>query len=368
MEMNTKLGGYLIGYGIKKKNGEIKQVIFDKPIHNTITKHCLNNLLTFDGTDTTPTGNYLGNYLSLFVKSSQASERYGVFNSSALGDGTGSTNTNDGDLKHRVSDCTREKKTGSGWCGTYTDLYPNSIIRLRISHKHTITDSFTVKEIGWYNENYTNHQYLMTARVILDYPVPVEAGEEFYSIYELHLTVDPRTKFNIAGYEGIKEAFGVPCRATYAYDTQNYFPTHNENCIPSIGDKMDKSCSFFPIYLATRSANPYNGAYEKQNWLKDPGLKTDAPGSYWYTTNNFNALNYTANVKPYVADSFYRDVDFVFSKTWTNDLWGFAFLGTLYRFGTFSGDTFTPSTVQIDSALKITVRQSWSTDQLAPSA
>lgn len=34
----AKLGGALIGYGIKKRNGEEKKVIFDKPIHNTITK------------------------------------------------------------------------------------------------------------------------------------------------------------------------------------------------------------------------------------------------------------------------------------------------------------------------------------------
>lgn len=110
----AKLGGALIGYGIKKRNGEEKKVIFDKPIHNTITKSCLNNLLTFDGTNATPTTNLTGNYLSLFVKSAQASERYGVFNSSALGDGTGETSVNDTELKHRVTDVTSTKKTGSG--------------------------------------------------------------------------------------------------------------------------------------------------------------------------------------------------------------------------------------------------------------
>ena len=180
--MNAKLGGCLIGYGLKKKNGEFTKVIFDKPIHNTITKHCLNNLLMFNGDNTLPSnnnGHNVANNESIFVKSANTSERYGVFDHCGLGNGTGTTDVNDTELKNLIGEITRTKKSGSGWCGTTIDS-ASANIKLRISHTHNITNNFTITEIGWFNRIYPSGEFTLSSRVQLDIPITVENGDTFF--------------------------------------------------------------------------------------------------------------------------------------------------------------------------------------------
>ena len=180
--MGNKLGGSLIGYAIKH-NGTFRKVLFDKPIHNTITKSCLQNLLQWNGSDALCTTDITGNYLSLFAKSSETSNRYGTFNFSALGNDNTPTTVDDVMLYNQIGSYTSTKMSGDGWCGSTIDGN-SAIIRTRISHIHTITDTFTVREIGWFNRIYPDGSYSLSARVVLDKPVNVEPGDEFYSIYQ----------------------------------------------------------------------------------------------------------------------------------------------------------------------------------------
>ena len=141
--MGNKLGGSLIGYAIKH-NGTFRKVLFDKPIHNTITKSCLQNLLQWNGSDALCTTDITGNYLSLFAKSSETSNRYGTFNFSALGNDNTPTTVDDVMLYNQIGSYTSTKMSGDGWCGSTIDGN-SAIIRTRISHIHTITDTFTVR-------------------------------------------------------------------------------------------------------------------------------------------------------------------------------------------------------------------------------
>ncbi len=365
----NKLGGYLVGYGIKKRNGSEMKVMFDHPLHNTITKHCLNNLLTFDGTDAVPTTNTQNNWLSLFVKSSGTSDRYGVFNYSALGDGTGSTSTSDTDLKNRVTAYTDTKKTGSDWCGTYWDD-ANAVVKLRIAHAHTITSAFTIKEIGWYNRFYGTDTYQLSARVVLDTPVPVESGDEFYTIYQVNWGFQGVERFNdFAGFGP-----GYKTNGLFMMDTYNagwYFgiPYIDSNGIAvngHYGTGFGNSSTFFqPAWLNIN----YGTRTVTGDWNK--WLPIYWGGRYEYARSYMNDGSIIYAPKPYTADSFYRDIEITMDPSMipTGDIYGFLINFTYYRFGTFDeNDNFTATPVTLNGTLKCTVRQRWTTDLLSPSA
>ena len=363
----SKFGGCLIGYGLNKKDGSFKKVIFDKPIHNTITKHCLNNLLTFDGTDALPSGNYIGNQLSIFVKSSQTSDRYGVINFCALGDGTGETSINDYDLKHRVTSYTSTKKTGSGWCGTSINRQ-DAIIKMRVSHTHTITNAFTIKELGWYNAVNIGGvlNYTLSARVQLEEFIDVEEGDEFYSIYELTVGFQGIERFDdLAGLgSGYKVNAWMDANTRYTC-----FPIINSNGFPTNDTGSSTPTYYYEhglVYIYTPwLINSYGARTVTSNLNKLKPFLGDYAAAY------MNDGSYSVTVKNYEPDSFYREVVFTFDVSMTSGLtiYGFILNGTLYRFGSFDeNDNFTPTPVNINGALKITVRQSWSTDLLSPMA
>lgn len=379
----AKLGGALIGYGIKKRNGEEKKVIFKKPIHNTITKSCLNNLLTFDGTNATPNTNLPGNYLSLFVKSVQASERYGVFNSAALGDGTGETSVNDTELKHRVTDATSTKKTGSGWSGSSV-VMSDAVLKIRIAHTHAISENFTIREMGWYNQKWQELVYSLSARVKLDEGIPVESGDEFYSIYELTIQFQDVERFsNFAGL-GVG---GYKVNGYQYADNRLGGPMLDTNCIPYSGVTHSGPSGsgyprpkFFPVYMVGKNFGPDNFAFQyvykvtgdfnklKPFQINGIPVFTEPPAPYGRAPLGFLQ---DVIIKDYVQDSFYRDFSFTVSpEFWTYEsspIYGLIVNGTFYRFGTFDEQgNFTPTPVNINGALKITCRQSWSTDLLTP--
>lgn len=374
--MSFNLGGCLIGYGVKKKNGTFRKVLFNKPIHNTITKHCLNNLLTFDGTNAKVTENFIGNHESLFVKSANTSTRYGVINSCALGTGTGTTSVNDNELKNRITNITAVKKTGSGWCGTYIDN-TNAVIKLRISHTHIITQNFTIKEIGWYNQQWNTDNYQLSARVQLDEFISVEAGDEFYSIYEIQVGFQGVEKFtDFAGLGG-----GIKVN-DINYNDSSSIGSHY-GCFPRInsngnghtnlgyGNQFVQMAIVFQPYninklatYANATYSPFIAYYSNTNKL--------TPFISWNINNDQSISNIAITdsvVKDYIEDSFYRDVEFIVPQTFFSGktIYAVSTFGTRYRFGAFDeNDNFTPVPVTINSSLRVKVRQSWSTDRLSP--
>lgn len=362
--MDHTLGGYLIGYGLQRKNGDFSKVIFDRPIHNTITKHCLNNLLMFNGTNAISSDTTGKDYCSMFVQCvGGGSGRYGVINFSALGDGVGQTRTDDNTLRHQIGPYTSTKKTGDGWSQTVIDE-ANAKFKLRIAHTHSITTSFVVKEIGWFNRIYPDGEYSMSARVQLDVPVPVEPGDVFYSIYEIQVSFQEVERFSDLG--GLGGGYKVNCGIYFPnYSDANYcFPYINANGVgilnPSGGNTVPKDSAVHitpPWTSSTKRALRYTSDINKWKAL----INTYAGG---YVSS------YSFFCKDYVLDSFYRDTVFTLNPSMLGDTcYGLVFDGTLYRFGTFNeSGTFTATPVNINSALQVTVRQSWSAGELQPTA
>ena len=371
----NKLGGYLVGYGIKKRNGSEMKVMFDHPLHNTITKHCLNNLLTFDGTDAVPSSNNENNWLSLFIKSSGTSERYGVLNYCALGDGTGPSSTDDNDLKHRVTAYTDVKKTGNDWCGTYWDD-PNATITLRVAHAHTISSSFTVKEIGWYNRFYGTDNYELSARVVLDNPISLESGDEFYTIYQINWGFQGVERFN--DFAGLGP--GYKTNACWLLRINSGLVRFSVPIIRSDGIVVNSTSSWYNYFEASNTiiyfqppwANiVYGTRTVTADWDKQKDFFVGYDGWSEYANRKMNDGSITFSPKSYTPDSFYRDIEITLNPDMipTGDIYGFVINFTYYRFGTFDeNDNFTPTPVHLNGTLKCTVRQRWFTDLLSPKA
>lgn len=370
--MNRKLGGELIGYAIEKKNGEFMKVIFDKPIHNTITKSCLNNLLTFNGDSNLPAGDYTGNAQSLFIKSTNTSGRYGVFNFSALGNGTGATSVDDTALKNRITDYTSTFKTGTNWCGTNIEA-ANATIKYRISHTHTINTDFEIKEIGWFNRIYPDGVYTLSSRVVLDTPISVESGDTFYSIYELSVQFQDIERFYDFGGSGINGY--LVNGLLYESSVLNGIITISSDAT-SAWTSYDRAFSILkPIFLFDKIFSVNYGSTLKVSFALNKGDWNKGKDFIYYPSGYSRVYNdnYITDItiKPYTTNSFYRDADFsVLADMFINQsIYGIFINGTYYRFGDFDADdNFTPQQVSFNNGFKMTFRQSWSTDLLTPSA
>lgn len=355
--MNAKLGGCLLGYGLKKKYGTFKKVMFERPIHNTITKHCLNNLLTLDGTNAIPTSNKMGNHRSWFFKSNDTSNRYGVFNYCGLGNGTGETSVNDTALKNGVGAITSTKKTGSGWCNTIYDS-ANALVKLRVSHLHSITENFTINEIGWFNRGYPSGAFTLSSRVQLDVPVDVENGDTFFTIYEITVSFQGVDKINdFFGYGSALATNDFCINGQYVS-----FPGININGVPFTRNDTSYPTEISGLRCAITA--PYITDYtqvcvKKSDWNKLKPFYNGDPGSTGFSFDG---------TEDYVMDSFRRDRNIILSNNVLgNGVYAIAACGCLIRFGTFDeNDNFNAVPVDINEALKIKIRQSWSTDLLSP--
>lgn len=202
---NCNLAGYLTGYGIVKKDGTVKEVKFDKPIHNRIVKTGINQLLKYNGTKDkiykTTLNNYerLPNAFALFI--GNTGTHYGCLNFCRIGTSDKETDYFDTELAMEpIDDKKYIAQTSTLKTGT---TYLNSKIINAYEYTTTITHDFGVinedvdiKEIGYFGRyqddpnDPTSIFYPMFSRIVLDTPIKIEYGEEFYCTYTLHIKID----------------------------------------------------------------------------------------------------------------------------------------------------------------------------------
>ena len=357
LSKNIKLGGCLIGWAIKKKDGSFYRHDFNTPIHNTITKSGVNNLFEFNGPGSSVSGSaenqYGTNWLVTWNGSSNA--RYGIINSAALGDGTGATTVDDTDLKHRVSDYTTTKQPGSGWCG-YGYNINNGYVWSRVSHIHAISQDFTVKEIGWYNRIYPNGEYTLSARVQLDEPVNVETGDTFYSIYQITFSLCSVAEKVILPHFGT--AWHVVNGRAYD-DAKRLIPMISTGGYGLSPETRNGYGAHAPIYSSCCQFNYWGSNYPSD--ILSPNGTIYSPNSSIFTVT-------TKTLQPYVQDSFYRDMDVLIAAPGT-PVYVLYLMRDVYRLGDFDeNNTFVPNPWDGMKALKVTIRQRISTDLLQPTA
>ena len=379
--MNGKLGGKLLGFDIERDGIKIQTVRFDNPIKNTVVKKCLDNLLMFNGTNSVPTANYVEAAASLFFNYSSNAGRWGVFNYSALGDGTGNTDVNDTDLKNRITGFTSTRVSGSGYCGTYYDT-TNDIIKERIAHSHTIETDFNIREIGYFNRYWGTDIYELSSRIALDAPVPVQTGDVFTSIYEIDIYLQGEELItDFFGMGAVRKRNAIKRAANgYGIDGQCSLPTINSSgTVQYPSNKGGAAPVFVPVYSQRNLLNNYfvdAVVYMVPNVSKVNQFTGHIPSFYcsdgdWYYSNGNVAQRL---VKDYTPGNFYRDATYKLSPDWasgSNSIYGLIVNGSVYAFGTLdSSNVFTNAPISKSTLEEwtITTRQSWSTDLLQPSA
>ena len=352
---NLKIGGCLIGWALKRKDGRYFEKRFEQPIHNTITKSGINNLFEFNGSEGTPSSSadlYGANWL---VASSSTNNRYGIINFSALGDGTGNTSVDNVDLKHRVTDYTATKKSGDGFCG-YGYSVDAGYVWSRVSHAHTISQDFTIKEVGWYNRIYPAGAYTMSSRVQLDSPVQVESGDTFYTIYQITFNFVKDAERVVLPY------FGTAWHVVNgrAYDEyRRLVPMINSSGYGMETETRPQYAAHAPIY-ANGTQFGYWGSNYPSNILT-PNGSIYSPNPNWFTVNS-------KNLKPYVQDSFYRDIEVTVAPPGV-PVYVLYLMRDVFRLGDFDeNNNFVPNPWDGTKALKFTIRQRISTDLIAPTA
>lgn len=384
-----KLGGKLTKCGVVRNGCEIDLKI--NPVHNTITKSCLNNLLKWNGTNSLPDGtNNLREVASLWCSNQTGNTRTGVFNYCAFGDGTAPTSVNDTELKNKISGYTSAKKTSSGDCGVYHVSGDYSFI-VRITHKFSAaSQNCQIKEIGWFNKVEPNGEYTLSSRVVLDYPIDINTGDVFYCSYEITVTVDEPSIYSFNGIQGIthiRKCSSLYAKASQFTNDNTDFPfpflrTNGTGCAYFSGTTCYGSEIWNPVWACNVSwgANAQRTGralfYLDDNFLYSELNKNKNiwnSGNYTSTTftSCFNGIK-QFDVDNYTEDSFRRYCTVTVDSSWaTNKLiYSFIFAGEEFTLGTMQDETFVPTPYGKldDKEWILRFRQSWSTDLLTPAA
>ena len=361
---NTKLGGALVKWVLKKKDGRTYE--HNCNIHNTITKSCINNLLEFNGPGSVVSNNandYLGYNLWWNVGRSGTNTRYGVFNFGALGNGTGETYVDDTALKNKVGDYTSTK-----WAGQYSTSRntTDNTFTYRMSHVHTITESFTIKEIGWFDRIYPDGIYSLSARVQLDEFIDVETGDTFYTTYELVLKFPTSHEVNIPV---LGKAISLQKNAINNGISGNppCFSNIPVNTYSTPGPNGGQSCPIImPAYCFGTTPNNINAYLFNYMTADNPNVEVISQLPSWAASSSIKPFE--MNLHSYTQDSFYRDFDLSFSAV-NATIYSCVVNGCILRLGEYDeNNNFVPNPYYMDKALKFTIRQSYSTDLLSPTA
>lgn len=383
MTTNGKLAGYLVGYGIDRKDGTRYERWLKRPKHNTITKYMLNSLLQYNG-DNTLSSN-IADMCALFVKANTVNVRTGSINYGAYGDGSGATSTDDHELKSLKSEYSATRKSGAYYNGTYAESQ-NSVYKVRCSYSFApANEDITIREVGTFHKIEPGGVTNMTARVSLDTPINIEQGDSFYFIYELHISFSSETIIAVPSinkylrknfylvlgtnnWGAIQRGFpGINNNGTSFYDNANF----NGNDVwyyYNPGVKLPCWSSSEKFY-AGEAATGCRVVYPRLSSGGDMG-GTFPSTDFRNSTSYSYSKNSTIQVQDYVTDSFRRDYKVILNEQWCNDTDVYAMYanGECYQFGNMVGDVFTPSPWHkpADTSLEIMFRQSWATDLLTP--
>lgn len=365
-----KLGGYLKRIEIPNRNQVFR---FNK--HNIIVKNCIDNLLTLDGTNNIATANYIGNWLSLFIKSSQTSDREGIFNRCALGSGTGLTSVNDTALKNIKTQLSDTKMAGNNYCGF---SITENTIKYRISHQITIDNDFICNEIGWFASNNANN---LSSRVLLDHGINLITGDTVFVTYEFNVSLQLEEYIN--DLFGLGECYSVNALIYNSSEGCCGLPLINNNGIPyggctHSGNSGNRTNAVItPLYMFDSlfgpKTNSNNGpSFGKTfNWCStnvNPNGKFNlARDAYWYDSNykRFNISNIVLD--DYIKGSCKRQIHFnAFANDANAQIYSIIANGTAYKFGHYENENFVFTPINRNLNLRVTLEQSWATDQFGP--
>lgn len=398
-EDSTHLGGYLVGIGKIKANGEMEYKELETPIKNKIVNSGLNHLLMYNGSPSS-TLTTLTSYDRPYFVLGGYNNYYGVLQFSGIGTNGDETDFFDSSLKEQVGDYVGSAdtdfiRTSNTFQTTTLNGFGN--ISYKVTHKHKqVSETTTIREIGWFGRYGESGLYVypMFSRVVLPSPIVLNAGEQLITTYQLNVDFSNKEPINIQFF-GLKDSNGDTLYASKKLI--QYYRTDNSgnlnNCsAPYMAYNYDRDTvdaymggvsytgstllySLHPVWL--KHANGTSGSQYGVGVYSTVDREHPSNGSQLNSSNNYimqsNELvykNLETNVYDYKCmdkKSKYRDVDYVwgiYSPNLGNNPSGYTDIHTItlhgydYRFGYMNeeGTAWVPQALRKYANQKLTLR------------
>lgn len=181
-------------------------------------------------------------------------------------------------------------------------------------------------------------------------------GDTFYTIYQLTFNFVKDAERVVLPYFG--SAWHVVNGSVYNQD-KRLIPMISTAGYGIEAETRSQYAAHAPIY-ATNTQFGYWGSSYPSNILT-PNGSVYSPNPSWFTINS-------NNLKPYVQDSFYRDIELVIAPPGV-PVYVLYLMRDVFRLGDFDeNNNFIPNPWDGTKALKFTIRQRISTDLLTPVA
>ena len=397
-EDSTHLGGYLVGIGKIKANGEMEYKELETPIKNKIVSSGLNHLLMYNGSPSDTMTSTGGSSRPRFILGG-SSNYDGVLQFSAIGTNGDETDFFDSSLKEQVGDYVGSSdsdfiRTSNTYQTTKINSFGN--ISYIVTHKHKqVSETTTIREIGWFGRYGASGSrvYPMFSRVVLPSPIVLNAGEQLITTYQLNVDFSNKEPINIQFF-GLKDSNGDTLYASKkliqyyqidSYSNLNYlsapFISYN-----STGDNVDAyfsvgyastslSYSLHPVWFINTNGSSNSvygvGVYSTTD-REHPsnGSQLSSSNNYVMQSNELVYTNLETNVYNYKCmdkKSKYRDVDYVwgiYSPNLGNNPSGYTDIHTItlhgydYRFGYMNeeGTAWVPQALRKYANQKLTLR------------
>ena len=292
----------------------------ERPVKNMIVKQGLNNFLRYNGSDAQITDlnfNSTGNRLAAYCFEGFQYCAYGDSNSSSVF----ATTT---ELGHRLVDQYTTKKVNWPYCGS--TIFETANTRNRVTHmSDAAVTAANVKEIGYYLK-LNDDSYQMFSRVVLPASFELDVGEQLITTYELVVVFGDDSEPSAAFQTGLLDANGVALEAKRKMSFQ-FNNNSTGNSVPFI----DFSTGLPRCYVSSSGSS---------NSLITPIFSDNSIFTkirYWTSNHNFPSGDFatestsgstmgptggnlapSAITKPYVYDSFRREVEITIPQYWPN--------------------------------------------------
>jgi len=320
IDNRTTFSGYLVGIGKIRKDGSMDYRKLERPVKNMIVKQGLNNFLRYNGSDTALTSfsNFQTNddyKLAAYCFQGFQWCAYGDSNSASVF----ATTT---ELGHRLVDQYTTKKVNWPYCGS--TIFETANTRNRVTHmSDAAVTAANVKEIGYYLK-LNDDSYQMFSRVVLPAPFELDVGEQLITTYELVVVFGDNSEPSAAFQTGLLDANGVALEAKRKL-TFDFRGDYNYNSVPYIVTSTGlPRCSYYnnassimpPIFTS-------NSAYKRiRYWTSNHNFPSGAFGTESSTGSSVGPDSGTSSpssiTKPYVYDSFRREIELTIPQYWPN--------------------------------------------------
>lgn len=400
-EDSTHLGGYLVGIGKIKANGEMEYKELETPIKNKIVNSGLNHLLMYNGSPSA-TLNENSSSRPPFIIGSY-NNYYGILQFSGIGTNGDETDFFDTGLKSQVGSYVGSSnndfiRTSNTYQTTKLNSFGN--ISYKVTHKHKqVSETTTIREIGWFGRYGASGSYVypMFSRVVLPSPIVLNAGEQLITTYQLNVDFSNKEPINIQFF-GLKDSNGDTLYASkklvqyYQINSSTNSASYLSAPIIRYSESSDDVSSYIsdmgyipstlfyslhPVWFRNTSSNGTSsniygvGAYSTVD-REHPsnGSQLSSSTNKVMQSNELVYNNLETNVYDYKCTdkkSKYRDVDYVwgiYSPNLGNKPSGYTDIHTItlhgydYRFGYMNeeGTAWVPQALRKYANQKLTLR------------